>query len=101
MKRLVFHYFIITGCLQYSVFLSHKQIAELLSTYWNMEDVAVETVVYEGTGKKSDSLYYVGDKYVLKFSTSLGKLKNHIIIPETLEKEGTHTGTADFAEKSF
>ena len=80
--------------------VSHKQITELLSTYWGMEDVTINDVVYEGTGKKSDSLYYVGDKYALKLSTSLGKLKNHIKISEALEKEGllaappvkTHSG---------
>lgn len=45
-------------------------------------------MVYEGTGKINDSAYYVGDEYVLKFSTNLGKLKNHIAISEALEKEG-------------
>lgn len=75
------------------IMVSHKQITEMLSTYWNMEDVTIEAVVYEGTGKKSDSLYYVGDRYILKFSTSLGKLKNHITISEALEKEGLLAAT--------
>ena len=75
------------------IMVSHKQITELLSTYWGMEDVTINDVVYEGTGKKSDSLYYVGDKYALKLSTSLGKLKNHIKISEALEKEGLLAAT--------
>lgn len=75
------------------VMVSHKQITELLSMYWKLEDVTIKDVVYEGTGKKSDSLYYVGDDYALKFSTSLGKLKNHIKISEALEKEGLLAAT--------
>lgn len=75
------------------IMVSHKQIKELLSTYWRMEDAIIKDVVYEGTGKKSDSLYYVGDNHLLKFSTSLGGLKNHIKISEALEKEGLLAAT--------
>ncbi|MDE6844568.1 MAG: helix-turn-helix domain-containing protein [Lachnospiraceae bacterium] len=75
------------------IMVPHKQIMELLSTYWRMEDVAIKDVIYEGTGKKSDSLYYVGDNHLLKFSISLGGLKNHIKISEALEKEGLLAAT--------
>ena len=75
------------------IMVSYKQIKELLSTYWEMDDVTIRDVIYEGTGIKSDSLYYVDDKYVLKLSTNLGKLKNHIKISEALEKEGLLAAT--------
>lgn len=70
------------------IMVSHRHITELLKTFWGIEDAAIKDVVYEGTGKINDSAYYVGDEYVLKFSTNLGKLKNHIAISEALEKEG-------------
>lgn len=70
------------------IMVSHRHIIELLKKCWDMEDVEIKDVVYEGTQKVNDSAYYVGDEYVLKFSANLGKLKNHIVISEALEKEG-------------
>ena len=76
------------------IMVSHKQITELLSTYWGMDDVTIRDVIYEGTGIKSDSLYYVDDKYVLKLSTNLGKLKNHIKISSSTHITPTTTTAA-------
>lgn len=70
------------------IMVSHKHITELLKAFWGIEDAVIKNVVYEQTGKINDSAYYVGDEYVLKFSTNPGRLRNHIVISEALEKEG-------------
>ena len=74
------------------VMVSHKKATEILKK-WGMEQESVSDIYYEGTGNRSESAYYVGSEYVLKFSANLGKLKSHIMISKALENVGLYAAT--------
>lgn len=67
--------------------ITHKKAAQMLRN-WNMGDVTLTDIYYEGTGNKNDSACYVGEKYVLQFTANLGKLKKHIEVSKALESIG-------------
>ena len=67
--------------------ISHKKAAQILK-YWNLEREPITDIYYEGTGNKNESAYYVGDKFVLKYTANLGKLKNHIGVSKAIESIG-------------
>lgn len=67
--------------------ITHKKAAQMLQN-WNMGDAAVTDIYYEGTGNKNDSAVYVGEKYILKYTANLGKLKKHIEVSKALESIG-------------
>ena len=67
--------------------VTHKKISRILK-YWDLEGLTVTDIYYEGTGNKNDSACYVGDKYVLKYTANLGKLKNHIAVSEAIGNVG-------------
>ena len=67
--------------------ITHKKAAQMLQN-WNMGDAAVTDIYYEGTGNKNDSAVYVGEKYILKYTANLDKLKKHIEVSKALESIG-------------
>ncbi|MBE6924600.1 MAG: helix-turn-helix domain-containing protein [Ruminococcaceae bacterium] len=67
--------------------ITHKKAAHILK-HWNLGDAAITDIYYEGTGNKNDSACYVGEKYVLKFTANLGKLKKHIEVSKALHSIG-------------
>ncbi len=67
--------------------VTHKKAAQILK-YWNLEGETITDIYYEGTGNKNDSACYVGEKYVLKFTANLGKLKKHIEVSKALHSIG-------------
>ena len=69
------------------IMVTHKKIAELLK-HWSLENETVTDVIYEETGNRNDNAFYVGEKYVIKFSANLGKLLNNISISKALDKVG-------------
>ena len=52
--------------------ITHKRAAEILA-HWNLGSAPVSDIYYEGTGVRNEHALYVGDAYVLKFTTNLGK----------------------------
>lgn len=72
--------------------ITHKKIAEMLK-YWNLENETITDIYYEGSGNRNDNAYYVGDKYVIKFTANLGKLKKHIELSKSLENVGLFAAT--------
>ena len=62
--------------------ITHKKAAQ------NLEGETITDVYYDGTGNKNDSACYVGEKYVLKFTANLGKLKKHIEVSRALHGIG-------------
>ena len=81
--------------------ITHKKAAQILQA-WNLEGETITDIYYEGTGNKNDSACYVGEKYVLKFTANLGKLKKHIEVSKALHSIGllsaVPVATADGAE---
>ena len=67
--------------------VTHKKAAQILQN-WNMGDATITDIYYEGTGNKNDSAIYVGEKFILKYTANLGKLKKHIEVSKALESIG-------------
>lgn len=74
------------------VMVSHKKVTTILKA-WGLEKETISDIYYEGTGNKNESAVYVGEKYVLKYSANLGKLKSHITISKALENVGLYAAT--------
>jgi AraC-like DNA-binding protein len=75
------------------IMITHKKIVEVLKN-WELQDETVKDIFYEGTGNHNDNAYYVGSAYVVKLTTNLGKLKNHIELSKALESVGLYSATA-------
>ena len=54
--------------------VTHKKAARILK-HWNLEGETLTDIYYEGTGNKNENACYVGERYVLKYTANLGKLK--------------------------
>lgn len=67
--------------------ITHKKAARILEN-WNMGAENIQDIYYDGTGNKNESAVYVGEKYVLKYTANLGKLKKHIEVSKALENVG-------------
>ena len=72
--------------------ISHKKASELLK-HWNLEKESISDVYYEGSGEKSDIALYIGKDFVLKFSASLGKVKNAIALCKAMENTGLYVSS--------
>lgn len=67
--------------------VTHKKAAQILKN-WNLDSETTTDIYYDGTGNKNDSACYVGEEFVLKYTTNLGKLKNHIEVSKAIEGIG-------------
>ena len=67
--------------------ITHKKAAHILQN-WNLSDKTITDIYYDGTGNKNDSAVYVGDEFVLKYTSDLDKLKKHIEVSKALESIG-------------
>ena len=81
--------------------ITHKKATQILQA-WNLEGEPITDIYYEGTGNKNDSACYVGEKYILKYTANLGKLKKHNEVSKALHNIGLLSAvpvpTADGAE---
>lgn len=69
------------------IMISKNKIQKLLS-HWNLQDENVSNIYNENTGRKSENTYYVGEKYIIKFSANYGCIKNSICIANSLAQSG-------------
>lgn len=67
--------------------ITHKKAAQILQN-WNLSDTTITDIYYDGTGNKNESACYVAEEFVLKYTTSLGKLKKHIEVSKALHSIG-------------
>jgi len=74
------------------IMITHKKITEILK-FWGLDKEPVFDIIYEATGNKNEHAFYVGNKYVIKFSANLGKVKKHIEISKALEVNGLYAAT--------
>ena len=72
--------------------VTHKKAARILKN-WGLESEIITDIYYDGTGNRNDRAYYVGDKFVLKYTANLGKLKNHIEVSKAIESIGLLTAS--------
>ena len=69
--------------------VTHKKAAQIL-TNWNLETEPITDIYNDSTGVKNDNACSVGDRYILKFTTNLGKLKNHISLSKAIQNIGLY-----------
>lgn len=62
------------------IMITNKKILQTLANW----DIAGEKI----TRTKTENAFYVGDKYILKFTKNISALKKHIFISKELEKAG-------------
>ena len=67
--------------------VTHKKVARILK-HWNLEGETITDIYYDGTGNRNDSACYVGEDFVLKYTASLGKLKNHMEVSRAMNSIG-------------
>ena len=67
--------------------ITHKKAARVLKS-WNLDGENITDIYYEGTGNKNDNACYVGEHYVLKYTTNLGKLQKHTEVSRALNEVG-------------
>lgn len=73
--------------------ITHKKAARILK-HWNLDNETITDIYDGGTGNKKENACYVGEKYVLKFTTNLDKLKKHIEVSKALCSIGVQTAVA-------
>ena len=56
--------------------ITHKKASEILK-HWNMSDLDISDIYYEGSGNRNENAFYVGDSHILKYSANPEKLKRH------------------------
>ena len=74
------------------IMVTHKKIAEVLKC-WNMENETITDIYYEGSGNRNENAYYIGERYVLKVTANLGKLKKHMELTSAIGNVGLNTAT--------
>ncbi len=72
--------------------ISHKKAQEILK-HWDLEKEPISDIYYEGTGEKSDTAFYIGKDFVLKFSANLGKVKNAVALCKAIENAGLYVSS--------
>ena len=70
-----------------TVTVTHKKIAQILKN-WDLSQETITDIYYDGTGNKNENACYVGDRFVLKHSVNIGKLKKDIEVAKALEGIG-------------
>lgn len=74
------------------IMVSHKIIKDVLKN-WGLENEKLADVVYAENGRVSESACYVGDNYVVKFSSNLGSAEKQISLSQAMESVGLLTAT--------
>lgn len=69
------------------IMISQKKITDILVN-WGLQDKRIADIVFPETGEISDTSKYVGDEYVIKYTTNLGNVKKAIEISKALESVG-------------
>ena len=72
--------------------VSHEKIKEILEN-WKLENEKLTDVVYDAMGNVSESVCYVGDNYIIKFSSNLREVETHISVSLSIESVGLSTAT--------
>lgn len=52
---------------------------------WNLQNSVVKPIINENTGKQSDNSYYIGDDYVMKYSTNFAVIKKSTLFSEVVK----------------
>lgn len=69
------------------IMMTHTKIREILK-HWSLEKESITDIYYENTGEQNHNAYYIGDRYVIKFTTNLGEMNKHIALSKALTNAG-------------
>ena len=67
--------------------ITHKKVSQILQN-WNLGSQIITDIYYESTGNMNDNACYVGEDYVLKYTTNPGKLQKHMEVSKALADVG-------------
>lgn len=67
--------------------MTHKEAARVLK-HWGLEGERLTDILVEGTGAQRDNVAAVGEKYILKRTTDLGRLHNDLRLSRELTALG-------------
>lgn len=76
-----------------AMYITHKKAKEMLS-HWHMEDMELKDIYYDVTGNRNENAYLVGEKFVLKFTSNLGKMLQNQQMAAELAQAGIAAATA-------
>lgn len=66
------------------IMVSKTKIQKILSN-WNLQNSIVKPIINENTGKQSENSYYIGDGYVMKYSTNFVVIKKSTLFSEVVK----------------
>lgn len=66
------------------IMVSKTKIQKILPN-WNLQNSVVKSIINENTGKQSDNSYYIGDGYVMKYSTNFAVIKKSTLFSEVVK----------------
>ena len=66
------------------IMVSKTKIQKILSN-WNLQNSIVKSIINENTGKQSENSYYIGDGYVMKYSTNFAVIKKSTLFSEVVK----------------
>lgn len=69
------------------IMMTRKRISRMLAA-WNKEHADIADVYYQGTSRKNEHTFYIGNEHVLKISANKGRLLNHNQISKALHAQG-------------
>lgn len=72
---------------EHIVAITHKKVAQILKC-WDLSNETITDIYYEGTGNKNENAFYVGERFVLKYTVNFGKLQKHIEVSKALKSIG-------------
>lgn len=69
-----------------NIMISKSRVQKILFE-WGLENEVISNIYNENTGRQSSNSYYIGEKYIIKFTANLGSVRRNINISKALEKE--------------
>ena len=70
--------------------MTHKKASEIVK-HWGLERELVSDIFYEGNGERCENAFFIGDDFVLKFTSDFDEMQNHISLAKSLENVGLLT----------
>ena len=61
---------------------------------WGLEKELVSDIFYEGNGERCENAFFIGDDFVLKFTSDFDEMQNHINLAKALENVGLLTAVS-------
>lgn len=66
------------------IMVSKTKLQRILPN-WNLQNSVVKPIINENTGNQSENSYYIGDNYVMKYSTNFAVIKKNTLFSEVVK----------------